>query len=169
MLPALMDLLFPKLCWQNVPVPSPSPLGSLTEGTDCYHMTLPCPSPKPHTNKQGRVIGEMDSSRLYEVLPMDIPPSGPTSWSASKQFSRSKSCMAVPPGSSTYSVPRGINGTPPSSCVVPPAVPPRNKNMTEGERQSGTSSLGTSPNDKRGSLSRFGQTQGKFNLLKKLI
>ena len=52
-------------------------------------------------------------------------------------------------GYSTYAVPRGVNGTPPSSRAIPPAIPPRKK--CEGEVHSG--SLGSSPSDKGGIFS----------------
>ena len=81
---------------------------------------------------------DVESSRLYEVLPMDVP-------GAPHMASAGKLSSSVPAGYSTYSVPRGVNGTPPTSRVIPPAVPPRNKPAWEGE---GPSSLGSSPNDK---------------------
>ena len=94
----------------------------------------------------------MDSSRLYEVLPMDMPSSAHSAWTANPKLKHSQSyngsSSVLPPASyTTYAVPRGMNGTPPTSRAIPPAVPPRNRNMSEGE---GHSSQGNSPNDKGG-------------------
>ena len=96
---------------------------------------------------------DVDTSRLYEVLPMELPSSAPAAWTHnsklkhSKSYTGSSSSAVMPPASySTYAVPRGMNGTPPSSRPIPPAVPPRNRNMSEG----GEGSQGSSPNDKGG-------------------
>ena len=69
---------------------------------------------------------------------MDIPSSAPTAWTGNPKLKHSKSYSGgssnvLPPMSyNTYAVPRGVNGTPPTSRAIPPAVPPRNRNMSEG-------------------------------------
>ncbi len=66
------------------------------------------------------------------------------------KHSKSYAGGSVPKDFATYSVPRGANGTPPTTRAFPPAVPPRNRNMSEGEGHlsGGGGSLGSSPNDK---------------------
>lgn len=82
-------------------------------------------------------------NRLYEVLPMDVPSSTNGQWQGKLNHSVSI------PGYSTYAVPRSVDGAPASTRPIPPAVPPRNKTMSEMD---GSSSLGNSPNDKGGLL-----------------
>lgn len=108
--------------------------------TNCHHFSL-------------AIMVDVDSSRLYEVLPMDMPSSAPTAWSGNPKLKHSQSYTGssnvMPPMSyNTYAVPRGVNGTPPTSRTIPPAVPPRNRNMSEGGE--GHGSQGNSPNDKGG-------------------
>lgn len=90
-------------------------------------------------------------SRVYEVLPVDIPT---PAWTANQKLKHSMSyngsTMTVPAGYNTYSIPRGVNGTPPMSRAFPPAVPPRNRKTSDGEGHNSASSLGSSPNDKGG-------------------
>lgn len=120
------------------------------------------------------IMVDVDTSRLYEVLPMDIPASAPAAWSANPNLKHSKSyngSSVLPPMSySTYAVPRGVNGTPPTSRTIPPAVPPRNRNMSEGE---GHHSQGNSPNDKGGlfpmrSKSSSGERQLDYYTIKSI-
>lgn len=84
-------------------------------------------------------------SRLYEVL----PPCSMDSWNSAQKLKQANGHLtstSVPNTYNTYAVPRGVNGTPPTSRPIPPAVPPRNRQMSEGGE--GPNSQGSSPSDK---------------------
>ena len=73
---------------------------------------------------------------------------------------KARTNATFPKGYSTYAVPRGVNGTPPRTRTIPPAVPPRNRNVSEGDIVVG--SLGSSPNDKQRSFARTLSYSGDY-------
>ena len=96
-------------------------------------------------------------NRLYEVL----PPCSADTWNSARKLKKTFSSSSVPNTYNTYAVPRGVNGTPPTCRAIPPAVPPRNRNVSEGE---GPSSQGSSPTDKGALFSAKGKgmAQGTY-------